>query len=163
PVEKTESAAFEMAALLKSMDQVRDDDLVLDIGCGPGMMAPWFARMLGGAGRYVGFDTDLESIEWCRTRFRDDDRLRFEVSNTGARFPVLQRPAGFVLAKSIFTHLTAAEARDCLVEIRRVLAPGRTALVTAFLFDGTGGAARAHGYFPFASPDGTVRWRWKAR
>ncbi|HEV8119124.1 MAG TPA: class I SAM-dependent methyltransferase [Thermoanaerobaculia bacterium] len=163
PLGWIESSAFEMSALIESMNQVRADDLVLDIGCGPGAMTPWFGRMLGPGGRYVGIDNDSDAIEWCRTRFRHDERFRFEIGDVSIRLGLEDGLAGFILAKSIFTHLTEAEALSCLQELRRVLSPARTALVTAFLFDGVEGGCRAAAYFPFCNTEGSVRWRWKAR
>lgn len=164
-----ESAASETAALVKAMNLVFPDDTVLDVGCGAGMMAAELATMLGPRGRYVGFDVHGPSIEWCRSRFRDDSRLRFEVAAAGASpegplaFPSGTGAAGFILAKSVCTHLTEEEARACLNEIRRALAPNRTALITAFLFDGTSGNVRPASYFPFSNAEGSVRWRWRAR
>jgi len=152
-----------MASLIESMDQVRQDDFVLDVGCGPGAMTPWFGRMLGPAGRYFGFDIDPASVRWCRDRFRRDPRCRFEIGDVRGRFDLGDGAAGFVLAKSVFTHLTDSESLKCLEEVRRALAPGRTALVTAFLFEGVEGGNRSAGYFPFSNEEGSIRWRWKTR
>ncbi len=165
PVRSFESAAAEMAALVERLGRIAPDDLVLDAGCGAGAMAPAFARLLGPRGRYVGFDLHEPSLRWCRRHFRADTRLRFETSRRGAdyRFPAAPGEAGFVLAKSLFTHLPENEARHFLSEIRRVLRPGAVAVVTAFLFEPGEGEARAADVFPFASPDGSARWRWKAQ
>ncbi len=67
------------------------------------------------------------------------------------------------MAKSVFTHLTREEIRACLEEIERALAPGRTAFVTAFLYDGREGATRSEAYFPYGAADGSARWRWRSR
>lgn len=165
PIANFERSAREMAASIESLRVVAPDDLVLDAGCGAGAMVPTFARLLGPAGRYVGFDRHAASLSWCRRTFRADPRLRFETARRGDAllFPASDGEAGFVLAKSLFTHLTEREARGFLVEIRRVLRPGAAALVTAFLFEPGEGEARASAYFPFASSDGSARWRWKAQ
>lgn len=153
-----------MAELLSRRGLVGPGSRVLDIGCGPGMMAIELAATIGPEGEYVGSDIHAPSIRWCRRRFGGDPRLRFELAGAGnARLPADSSREDLVLAKSLFTHLTEEEARACLAEIRRVLAPGGTALVTAFLFDGAAGAAAASGYFPFPAADGSSRWRWKAR
>ncbi len=142
----------------------RPEDTVLDVGCGAGIMALRFERLLGPRGGYVGFDIHAPSIRWCRARFSGDPRFRFEVASAGrAEFPIGSGEAGFILAKSVFTHLTREEVRGCLELIRRALAPGRTALVTAFLYDGQSGEARSAGYFPYRAADGSARWRWKWR
>jgi SAM-dependent methyltransferase len=146
------------------MDLVRPDDTVLDVGCGPGLMAPELGRMLGPDGKYVGLDIQRASVRWCRERFRREGRFRFEVVDAGGSgFPVADWSGGFILAKSVFTHLTEKQARACLTEIRRALAPGRTAMITGFLFNGAAGGSRSAPYFPFSNADGTVRWRWRTR
>jgi SAM-dependent methyltransferase len=165
PVRSFESAAREMTALIERLGVVAPDDLVLDAGCGAGAMVLTFARLLGPRGRYVGFDIHEPSLRWCRRRFRADPRLRFEASRRGeaVRFPSAGGETGFLLAKSLFTHLQEREARHFLSEIGRVLQPGAAALITAFLFEPGEGEARASEFFRFASPDGSARWRWKAQ
>jgi SAM-dependent methyltransferase len=164
PVANFERSAREMAAWIESLGVVAPDDLVLDAGCGAGAMVPTFARLLGPGGRYVGFDRHDASLAWCRRTFRADPRLRFETARRGyaLRLPAADGEAGFVLAKSLFTHLPEWEARQFLIEIRRVLRPGAAALVTVFLFEPGEGEARASAFVPFASSDGSARWRWKA-
>lgn len=175
PVAAFESAARETAAFLDRLELVRADDTVLDVGCGPGAMVPELARRLGPAGRYVGFDVHGPSIRWAKKRHAGDARLRFEhadlVSAWGAgagaastyRFPLDDGRADFVLAKSVFTHLLEADARRYLAEVRRVLRPGRGAVVTAFLYDENGpGLPEVQRAFPYS--DGrTIRWRLRAR
>lgn len=79
------------------------------------------------------------------------------------RFPVADGAAGFVLAKSLFTHLLEAEARHYLAEIRRVLGTGRRALVTAFLFAGGKVRPPAFAHPRHAGTVEPVRWRRAAR
>ena len=174
PLGAFESAARETAEFLDRLALVRASDTVLDVGCGPGAMVPELARRLGPDGRYVGFDLHAASIRWARKRYAGDTRLRFEhadlVSAWGAgahaastyRFPLDEGQADLVLAKSVFTHLLETDARHYLAEIRRVLRPGRGAVVTAFLYDESGPrlpeVVRA---FPYS--DGAVRWRLRSR
>ncbi len=168
PVRAFLPAARHMAATIASLGLVEPGDLVLDVGCGCGAMAPSFAAALGPGGRYVGFDVHQPSVAWCRRRFAADPRLRFEVAEIatpfspgGAHraseyvFPVADGAAGFVLAKSVFTHLLEPETRRYLSEVRRVLGPGRRALVTAFLF----APDTPTPAFPFPSSRAPVRWR----
>ena len=130
-------------------------------------MALELSDRLGSNGRYVGIDVHGPSIAWCRRRFRGDDRFRFEIAPVSSAFgagdlpigryrlPVDDGEAGLVLAKSLFTHLSEAEARRYLSEIARTLRPRGAAVVTAFLFAGVPPA------FPFG--DERVRWRVRAR
>ena len=131
--------------------------------------------LLSVEGRYVGFDVDRDAIRWCRKVFRSDARFRFEIAQMSSpdnggvarrryEFPVPTRGADFILAKSVFTHLLEPTARSYLQETRRALAPGRKALVTAFLFArGSRTDRGASPIFAFGDDRGLVRWRWKAR
>jgi SAM-dependent methyltransferase len=164
-----------MAAFLDRLGVLAETDDVLDIGCGPGAMAPEIARRLGPGRRYLGFDVHEPSIRWCRRNFAGDPRLSFELAAVASpygsrsgmpsgtyRFPLEDGGAGLILAKSIFTHLFEKDAGHYLREIRRTLKPGRTAIVTAFLFDREGMEfSEVERAFPFG--DGRVRWRSRLR
>lgn len=165
PVRAFESAARETAGFLDRLDLCADARLVLDVGCGAGAMVAELAPRLPPDGRYVGFDVHAPSIRWCRRRWEPDKRFSFDLATIASpygsasgpplssyRFPVGDGEAGLVLAKSVFTHLLADDARHYLAETRRVLRPGRAAVVTAFLFDESlEAASRA---FPFAAGEG---------
>jgi len=168
-----ESAAREAGAFLDRLELLSDVRLVLDVGCGAGAMVEELARRLPAEGRYVGFDVHAPSIRWCRERWARDPRLTFAYapvaspygSAAGApassyRFPVEDGSADLVLAKSVFTHLLALDARHYLSETRRVLRPGRTAVVTAFLFEENAPGVR--NVFPFTLADG-ARVKSRAR
>jgi SAM-dependent methyltransferase len=163
-----------MAALLDSLHLPNGTDDVLDVGCGAGGMAGELSRRMGPNARYVGFDVHAPSIRWCREFFRDDPRLCFELADVAPpdglgsagsaaapyRFPMQSGGAGFVLAKSLFTHLLEPEARHYLREIGRTLkgGEGRGAVVTAFLFDARSFASeRARRVFRHGGE--RVRWR----
>ena len=159
-----------MEAILRQLQLVRPSDQILEIGCGCGAMLPAFSRMLGPEGRYTGFDVHAPSVRWCRRHFAADPRFRFELAEIASpygdlslrqtaqtyRFPLDDAAADFILAKSVFTHLLEGEARHYLREIRRTLRPGRLALITVFLFDGSTVRPPA---FPFPAGDPPVRWR----
>jgi len=172
PLRHFEGAARSTAELIERLGILRPDDLILDMGCGCGAMALEFARTLGPEGRYVGFDVHRSSIRWCCTRFARDGRFRFELADVASpfgsasegrveeyRFPLPEESAGFILGKSLFTHLLEPEVRHYLCEVRRTLQPGRVALVTAFLFDPSFGTPA----FPFPSGSAAVRWRVSSR
>jgi SAM-dependent methyltransferase len=163
-----ESSAVDCRAQLLAWNALPTGKTVLDLGCGPGAMALALAGDLAPRGRFVGIDVHAPSIAWCRRRFADDPRFRFEradvVSAYGRgsaslseyRLPLEDASIDLVLAKSLFTHLSESEAGRYLAEIRRVMAPGGKALVTAFLL----GEGRAPA-FPFG--DDRIRWRVKNR
>ena len=168
-----ESAARDTSAFLDHLGLFEGARLIVDVGCGAGAMVEEFRRRLPGNGRYVGFDVHGPSIRWCRRRWADDPRLAFEIapvtSPYGAsggipvaryRFPAGDGEADLILGKSVFTHLTEEEARHYLAETRRVLRPGRPAVVTAFLFEP--GAAGVEEAFPHPAGRG-MRLKSRAR
>lgn len=175
PIARFESSARDMASFLDGLGVLGPSDDVLDIGCGPGAMVPELARRLGPGRRYVGFDVHGPSIRWCRKAFAADPRLSFEIATVASpfgsrsggpagdyRFPLEDGGAGFILAKSVFTHLFERDARHYLGEIRRTLKPGRAAVATAFLFDRESPEfADVLRAFPFDA--GAVRWRSRLR
>ena len=142
---------------------------ILDLGCGPGAMALSLRDDLAPPARYLGIDVHAPSIRWCRDAFGGDRRFRFETADVASPFGAGTVPVGryrvpaadgsvdLVIAKSLFTHLTRTEAMHYLGEIRRVLAHGGAALVTAFLFGG-GVTVPA-----FPHGDGDFRWRIRNR
>ncbi|HEX7252822.1 MAG TPA: class I SAM-dependent methyltransferase [Thermoanaerobaculia bacterium] len=161
PVHLFESAAREMADRIDALRLIGAGDLVLDLGCGPGSMAGYFAARIGPGGRCVGIDIHAPSIQWCRKRYRVDPRFRFEHVSAFGTLPIADGEASFILAKSLFTHLLEPDARRMLAEIRRVISPGRNALLTAFLFERGEGERAAASYFPFTAGSGAVRWKRK--
>jgi ubiquinone/menaquinone biosynthesis C-methylase UbiE len=161
PVSKIESAAAATVRLVRELDLVHPGDAVLDAGCGFGIMARPLAEMFGRDGRYVGLDLHGASIRWAQKNVAATDRrFRFVLGSTSERFPAREGDIAFLLAKSLFTHLEEGDARRALAEITRVLAPGGTAMLTAFLFEPETPPTRV---FPFSNRTSSLRWRWKSR
>jgi ubiquinone/menaquinone biosynthesis C-methylase UbiE len=166
-----------MLDLIDQLSLLHPGDRVLDVGCGPGAMVQGLLERVGRAGSYVGVDVHLPSIEWCRRRYSADGRCRFETVDVASpygsgrggnvsdySFPATAGDADFVLAKSLFTHLSPPETTRYLAEIRRVLRPSRAAVLTAFLFaPGSRTAAGESRFFRCADESGRFRWRSGAR
>jgi pimeloyl-ACP methyl ester carboxylesterase/SAM-dependent methyltransferase len=125
-------------------------DRILDLGCGLGRTAQALRDYLSPDARYDGVDVVRDVVRWCQQNLsRVDRRLRFHhapvrsgiyspdsgIDARDYRFPWSDASFDFVVAESLFTHLTAEEARHYLIEIGRVLRPGGTLCFSLFLLD----------------------------
>lgn len=63
--------------------EVKEDSVIVDIGCGCGRFAhhlrDYRYQESRFTGRYIGIDIDPEMLDWCRNHF-DADRFQFERS-----------------------------------------------------------------------------------
>ncbi len=173
PVRDFSTSTEDLFALLRRKGLLTGGMTLLDLGCGPGAV-PLKLEEKGVAVRsYVGVDVHEPSIAWCRERFAGKASFRFELAGVRSpyggsgvlepgeyEFPPGDGAADLVLAKSLFTHLLPDTARRYLSEIRRCLSSEGTCLLTAFVFDGSGGDPPA---FPHHGADTRIRWRRRAR
>jgi SAM-dependent methyltransferase len=152
PLEQFVTDCEEYIAYSKCLGDLRMSDTVLDIGCGPGRFA---ARLVANPhffhGDYHGFDPDRRCIEWANAhvasahpnmRFSQIDLSNHLYNPAGTidaatfKFPFPENHFDFAYAWSIFTHLLPEVTTNYLGEIRRVLKPGKKALLTCMLLDG---------------------------
>jgi ubiquinone/menaquinone biosynthesis C-methylase UbiE len=99
---------------------------VLDLGVGAGRTTPFLAER---ASRYVGLDYSEGMLVECRRRFPDLEFVQADASDL-SQFP----DASFDVVVFSFNgidclHPDAVRLR-CIAEIRRVLAPGGTAVIS---------------------------------
>jgi SAM-dependent methyltransferase len=121
---------------------------VLDFGCGCGRIGRQFIQQVPRPQRYEGLDLHAGMIRWAGEnlaphapgfRFTHHD-VYYPGFNPGegkpmhAGFPFGDSEFSFIVAISVFTHLTQDQAEAYLAEIARVLAPGGVILCTWFLF-----------------------------
>ena len=117
---------------------VQPGDRVLDIGCGPGFFARMLAETVGPAGSVVGIDAAPEMIEYARRKARHLSNSRFE---PGAAESLAFPDASFdVVVSSLMMHHLPDEIRlQAVREMRRVLRPGGTLLLSDFTMPERGG------------------------
>jgi SAM-dependent methyltransferase len=123
---------------------------VLDVGCGIGRMARPLTGYLAEDGSYDGFDIDRTGIDWCNAnispRFPAFHFQRVDVFNkhynpkgsikaSEYRFPFADGHFDLVFLTSVFTHMYPEDVEHYMGEIRRVLKPGGTCLITWFLWN----------------------------
>ena len=124
------------------------DHRVLDLGCGVGRMAVPLTRFLSPRGSYEGLDIVREGIEWCQgaitPRF---PRFKFQVADVYNRYynphggvepakyrlPFADGEFDFAFLTSVFTHMRPPEVENYLREVKRVMKPGGSTLITFFL------------------------------
>jgi ubiquinone/menaquinone biosynthesis C-methylase UbiE len=97
---------------------------VLDVGCGPGIMA---TSVVERGGTFDGIDLSEEMIREAQARFGDLDGVQFRTGD----IEHLDVPDGAydqVICMGVVEYLPQAD--QALAEISRVLAPGGIALVT---------------------------------
>ncbi len=124
---------------------------VLDFGCGCGRIARQFIQQSPRPERYEGLDLHAGMIRWASEnlaprapgfRFTHHD-VYYPGFNPGDgkpmhdRFPFGDAEFSFIVAISVFTHLTQDQAEAYLAEMSRVLEPGGVILCTWFLFEKT--------------------------
>ncbi len=95
---------------------------VLDLGCGTGELAPVFLKR---GYRYVGIDIEPERIAYAAKNYPQG---KFHVMDASA----LAYPDGYfdqILVTGVLHHLSDADVRGIVKEMKRVLRPNGRALV----------------------------------
>lgn len=124
----------------------KENNQILDVGCGTGLLGIASEPFLGQAGKYLGLDVMRDDIEFCRGHYPAPrfEFIHFDTANAAyapaqqaakSQWPVASESIDLATALSVWTHLNEADALFYFKEISRVLKPGGLAIVTFFLLD----------------------------
>jgi SAM-dependent methyltransferase len=102
---------------------------VLDFGCGSGRVLRHFTAEAAAA-RFIGVDVDPEAIEWCTTHL--PGLGTFHSTDRRPPLPLRDNSIDVAYGVSVFTHLQESDQAAWLTELRRVLRPGGTALLSLY-------------------------------
>jgi SAM-dependent methyltransferase len=123
-----------------------ENNLILDVGCGTGLLAVASEPFLGEEGRYFGIDVRREDIDFCNINY---PKPQFNFIHMNTHNPVyassqeIQRQKwnldndkfNLITALSVWTHLNEEDALFYFKEVERVLRPNGKAIITFFILD----------------------------
>jgi len=124
----------------------KEDNNILDVGCGTGLLGIACEPFLGKKGRLVGIDVSKNDIDFCRSYYPANtfEFIHLDINNPfyspsqgseKIRWPLEDASFDLVTALSVWTHLREEDALRYLKEVYRVLKPGGKAIITFFLLD----------------------------
>lgn len=119
---------------------LRDGHTALDVGCGTGTLAIMIKRSHPGC-RVTGLDADPDIIEIASRKAAEAQaEVKFDQALANA-LPYEDGSFDHVFSSLFFHHLTPADKRETLAELRRVLRPGGQLHIA-----------------DFTAPSGPVQW-----
>lgn len=175
PLRTFEASGSEFMAYLQLLAGLQQDESLLDVGCGCGLMALFLKDYLDEGGCYTGVDIHRPSINWCKKnicpghpnfRFAHIDVKSLAYNPNGAHpaenysFPFESDTFDVILLKSVFTHMRPLEVENYLEEVSRLLKSGGRCLVTFFLLNDEQGQLTAAGKQKLQFNFGEGAWRY---
>lgn len=113
--------------LLGALD-LREGQVVADLGAGVGYYAPEVLRRVGPSGRLYLVEIDEENLEIARQRLRGDARATFLVASAASVEGIPSSTVDRALLSLVLCCL--GDKRGALSEVWRILKPGGSAIVT---------------------------------
>ncbi|MBI2170798.1 MAG: methyltransferase domain-containing protein [Chloroflexi bacterium] len=111
---------------------LKPGDRVLDLGCGPGLWTPMFARMVGQSGKVIGVDFDEALIDYARNKLENKrfaGVLEFQVGDF-YDIPFADNTFDLVFFGNCLAYVT--DQPRVLAELKRVTRQGGRVVVKDF-------------------------------
>lgn len=115
---------IEYSRYLVELGNLKPNEKMLDVGCGPGRVAAQLTEYRGREGGYEGFDIVADAINWCRMRITPKHtNFHFQLADiynqyynpkgthtaSSYRFPYRDECFDLVALISVFTHMRPVE------------------------------------------------------
>lgn len=122
------------------------DNVILDFGCGTGLLGIACEPFVMESGKYIGLDVFEEDVAFCRGHY-PPEYFEFQHLHAPNAFYTPEQGPGpkawdidsnsvdMVMALSVWTHLNRRDAIFNMQEVHRVLKLGGRAIITFFLLD----------------------------
>ena len=120
-----------------------ESNIVLDVGCGTGLLGIACEPYVKNGGRYIGLDVSADDIDFCKSHYTMDhyEFIHLDAQNkfynatsglTDCKWPIEDNFVDLVTALSVWTHFNESDARRYMAEVERVLKDGSYAIITCF-------------------------------
>jgi ubiquinone/menaquinone biosynthesis C-methylase UbiE len=129
--------------LINDMLIDKKKNVILDIGCGTGLLAIACEPLLGEEGKYIGIDIVKKDIIFCQQHYSNKkfSFIYHPVNNPiyapnqqklRNPYPIKDNYVDLITALSVWTHLNEKDALFYFKEVNRILKPGGKAIITFF-------------------------------
>ncbi|UCE23164.1 MAG: arsenite methyltransferase [Candidatus Zixiibacteriota bacterium] len=109
--------------------QVKEGDVVLDLGSGPGLDLILAARKVGDRGKVIGLDMTPEMVETCRTNLQKANATNAEVRQGEMEsMPVADSEVDWIISNCVIN--LSPEKEKVFAEAYRVLKPGGQMMIS---------------------------------
>lgn len=168
------SANRECDRLIRHMD-LDENSEILDVGCGAGRLPIGILNRNFQIRRYHGVDVDRDRILWCQANLsRRHPEFIFEHLDVGnarynptgnkiepERLSFVNNRYSIIYLYSVFSHMLTDDVESYLRAFRKILRPGGTLFVTAFVEDNVPDEEenpQGYGPIPWVGPLHCVRF-----
>ncbi len=130
---RSSEAFFDVADVLTSIG-LKNGDVFLDAGCGPGHFAIAACGIVGPDGRVCAVDVHEESIDKLNEKAanRNLENIDVFVADVTERIPAADQTVDVCLMANVFHGFEKQDAQNALDEMLRVLKPGGLLAIVEF-------------------------------